>query len=64
MVSFSRQHQGLLTTQKFGLFTLIFCRGRCGNVLIIKTHVHSHCSAINSLNLFSDLPVAVAIVVS
>ena len=39
--TFSGQH-------KFGLFTLFFCRGRCENVLIIKTHVHSHCSSINS----------------
>ena len=53
----------LQTTAKFGHFTSLSCRGRQRNVPRIITHVHSHCSAYFIL-LFSDVAVAVAVVVS
>ena len=44
-------------------FTLFFCRGRQRNVpgIIVIMHVHSDCSVLYLL--FSDVPVAVAVVV-
>ena len=53
----------VLQTAEFGHFTLLFCTGRQRNAQRFITHVHSYYSAHYLNLLFSDVPVAVAVVV-